>query len=337
MKVKISVPTYDCQSEVPRQVKKGPLNRPVRAGSVARGLFFSVLYVAGICAAESPSGIFQGYGANPPEETAALVRNELGSKDPLRRDNAVLFLAILINAGKGDRERGILLDLAGEREAVAAASDIIEERLAGWYEERGEARERSMPMYYPLFHLLSLSQSKLAGSTLLQALPAAGFDPFFRKSFFSNGNIAKIALSRLSALESRLCCFFPGKELVSDMQAIDFRLNMLAMYLEAAQSGRQDFKSSPEMKEFVSQCLAFGDRNMGRVIRTRAVELACMCARAGIDDFLPAVRKIAASDPCLLYRSVPGEGNCVPRYDGGKTYYPVREKAAEELSHLAGR
>jgi len=230
-----------------------------------------------------------------------------------------------------------VLRLAEDRDVVAMASEMVAERLAGWYEERDAAQERSMQMYYPLLYLLSLSRGKIAAMTLLMAQPMAGFDAFFRKTLFSNREVVKVVLSKLATMENQLCCFYPGKELTSTMQVIDFRLSMLAMYLEAARDSSSDFICSDgEMKKFVIDCLEFGDGNLGRVVRTRAVELACILVKGGQNDLLPAVKKIAASDPCYLYKTLPAENNRLPRYDIKSRYYPVREKAGKELLKLHG-
>ena len=108
---------------------------------------------------------------------------------------------------------------------------------------------------------------------------------------------------------------------------------MLRMYLEAARDkGSGCLSNDVEMKKFVSGCLEFGDGNKGRIIRTKAVELACILIRAGQKDFLPAVKRIAKSDPCYVYRAGPAESNSLPQYDINSKYYPVREKARKEHS-----
>lgn len=301
-------------------------------------IFFSVLFLTNLRAAQKNYGVFQDYSLRSPEELAAAIRNDLASKDATRRDGAVMYLSILINGGKkSQKENETVLRLAGDREAVNIASDIVDERLAGWYEERESAQESGMPMYYPLIHLLSLSNSKTAGNTLSRALPALGSDAFFRKSIFSSERVLKIVLSRLEPIESKLCCFYPGRDQVCDMQAIDFRINVLRMYFEAAKEKSPSFRSDDtEMKKFVSGCLEFGDGNKGRIIRTRAVEIACVLIKAGQIDFLPAVKRIAESDPSFLYRAGPAEGNYLPQYDIASKYYPVREKAKKELAQLSG-
>jgi hypothetical protein len=301
-------------------------------------VFFSVLITTDLCIARKDDGVFRDYRLRSSEEIAIAIRNDLASKDPARRDRAVMFLSILINSGNtSQKEHETVLRLAKDRKAVDIASDIVAERLAGWYEERESGQERSMPMYYPLIYLLSVSKSKTAGITLVMALPVAGFDAFFRRSLFSSERGLPAVLSRLSAIENKICCFYPGKDLVCIMQAIDFRLNMLRMYLEAAKDKRAGLLSSDvEMEKFVSGCLEFGDGNKGRIIRTMAVEIAGICIKAGQNNFLPALKKIAESDPCYLYRAGPAESNFLPRYDINSKYYPVREKAGKELSRLGG-
>jgi|GEM_PF-2704429 hypothetical protein len=299
-------------------------------------LFFSFLFITNLCAAQRDNGVFREYSLKPSEEITATLRNDLASKDASRRDKAVLFLSILINSGTtSQKDHETICKLAGDKEIVNSASDLIEERLAGWYEERESAQERSLPMYYPLIHLLSISNSKVAANTLSLALPAVGFDPFFRKSVYSSERVLKTVLSKLAPIESRLCCFFPGRDLVCEMQAIDFRLTMLSMYKEAAKDKGPGFRSDDaEMKKLVSGCLEFGDENKGRIIRTKAVEIACICIKAGQKEFLPAIKKIAESDPCYLYKTGLAESNSLPQYDIPSKYYPVREKAKKELVQL---
>jgi hypothetical protein len=301
-------------------------------------VFFSVLITTNLCIAQKDDGIFHNYRSRSSEEIATAIRNDLASKDPVRRDRTVMFLSTLINAGNtSQKEHETVLRLANDREVVDNASDIVAERLAGWYEERESGQERSMPMYYPLIYLLSVSKSKTAGITLVMALPIAGFDAFFRKSVFSSERGLPTVLSRLSIIENKICCFYPGKDQVCTIQAIDFRLNMLRMYLEAANDKESGFPiNDDEMIKFISSCLEFGDGNKGRIIRTQAIDLACILIKTGQKDLLPAIKKIAESDPCYLYRAGPADSNFLPRYDINSKYYPVREKAGKELSRLGG-
>jgi hypothetical protein len=287
-----------------------------------------ILCSINIYAAQKENSVFQEYSARSSEETMTVIENELASKDRSARDKAIMSLAGLIQ-----RHEAALM-LADNREIVNIASDIVAEHVAGWYEER-ESTERSMPFYYPLIHLLSISKSKIAGMTLSMALPMVGFDPFFRKSAFTNELVKKSVGYKLATIENQLCCLYPGKELVSDMQAIDLRLTILRMYLEAAENKDSAFAiNDTEMKKFISSCLEFGDENKGRIIRTNAVELACVCIKAGQSDFLPAVKKIAESDPSCLYSARPAESKSLPLYNYVGKYYPVREKAAKELLQL---
>jgi hypothetical protein len=66
--------------------------------------------------------------------------------------------------------------------------------------------------------------------------------------------------------------------------------------------------------------------------RDRAVMSHSILIKAGQKDFLPAVKRIAESDPCYVYRAGPAESNSLPQYDITSKYYPVREKARKELS-----
>jgi hypothetical protein len=302
-------------------------------------ILLSILFITNTCSSQKDCSAFQEYNAGSPEEITVAIRNDLASNDPSRRDKAIMFLSFLINTSqKSQKEHEAVLKLAGDSKIISIASEIVAERFAGWYEERESTQEKSMPMYYPLIHLLSLSKSKTAQITLLMALPIVGFDTFFRKSVFSSGLSLKTALSRLTTIENKLCCIYPGREPICDMQAIDFRLTMLRLYLEAANDkGLGVLSTDIEIKKFIAGCLEFGDENKGRIIRTMAVEIACILIKTGQKEFLTAVKKIAESDPCYLYRVVtPAENNSLPLYDSNGRYYPVREKARKELSQLSG-
>ncbi len=297
-------------------------------------ILFSILFIANLCAAQKDYSIFRDYITKSSEEIVTAVRNDLASQTPSRRDRAVMFLSILINTSKkSQKEHETVLRLAGDKSIVNIAADIVAERLIGWYEERESTQEKSMFMYYPLIHLLSISKSKTASITLIMAMPIVGFDVFFRKSVCSNEFILKILLFKLKTIENKLCCSYPGKDPVADMLAIDLRLNMLRMYLEETKDNDLDFQNkNVEMNKFVSGCLEFGDINKGCIIRSLAVEIACILIKSGQKDFLPAVKRIAKSDPCYLYRAGSTESNSLPQYDINSKYYPVREKARKELS-----
>jgi hypothetical protein len=297
-------------------------------------IFFSVLFITNLCVAQNNNAIFQDYRSKSSEEIVVAIRNDLTSKNSSRRDRAVTFLSILINAGKkSQKEHETVTRLASNKKVIYIASDIVAERLAGWYEERECGQDRSMPMYYPLIHPLSISRHKTAIITLAMAQPMVGFDTFYSKSICSNEQVLKIVLSKLKTIDNKLCCFYPGKDPVADMLAIDFRLNMLRMYLEAAKGKGSGFRSNDaKMKKFISGCLNFGGGKKGRIIRTRAVEIACILIKAGEKDFLPVVKRIATSDPFYLYKAETAKSNSLPQYDITSKYYPVREKARKELS-----
>lgn len=301
-------------------------------------IFLFIPFIVNLCTAQNGRCNILDYSSSPAEECVAGIRTDLASKDPARRDCAIMCLSLLINnERKSPKEHNIILKLIADKEVINVAAEIVADRLAGWYEERGEGREMSMALYYPLIYLLSLSQSKTAGVTLLMALPVVGFDDFFRKSVYTNELVLKSFQSKLLTIENKLCCFYPGRDPICDMQAIDLRIAMLDMYLEAARSKRSVFVSNDmEMKKFVSGCLVFGDVNKGRIIRKKAVEIACLLIKAGHIDFLPVVKKIAASDPCYLYKAGPEENNFLPQFDITGKYYPVREIALKVLSQLSG-
>lgn len=297
-------------------------------------VFFSFIFIANLAAAQKSYRIFQDFKSRSSEEIVAAIRNGLASKNPVYRDRTVMFLATLINTGKNSlKEQKTVFKLAENREIISLTADIVAEHLVGWYEERESAQERSMPMSYSLIHLLSISPSKTAGITLLMALPMVGFDAFFRKSILTNELALKFSFSKLVTIENKLCCSYPGKEPVADMLAIDVRLNLLKIYLEEARNKgisflRNDFK----VKKFIAGCLVFGDAKKGGIIRSKAVELACLLIKHGYKEFIPTVEKIAESDPYYLYRlGTQGGSNSLPCYDIKSKYYPVRERARKEL------
>ncbi len=297
-------------------------------------IFLSFICIACVLTVQSANSHIEDYRSKSPAEIVTAIKNDFVSKDRSHRDRAIIFLSSLISSAKtSQKDHATLLKLAGNKEIIYKASDIVADRIIGWYEERECGTERCMPQYYPLIYLLSVSKHKTAAVTLVMAQPLAGFDKYFRKSVCTNDMVLKYSLPKLKTIENKLCCFYPGKNPVADMLAIDFRLNTLRMYLEAARdNGAGYIYNNAKMKAFVSSCLQFGDEKKGRVIRSNAVELACIMIRAGRKEFLPVVKEIAESDPCYLYKAISMKSNSLPLYDLNIRYYPVRDKAKKELS-----
>jgi hypothetical protein len=296
-------------------------------------IFFSAVFtIAQGETRENPDASVRTY-----EEIEAAVKKGLSSSDPEQQEQAVLMVADLLHAGtKSPKVNEMVHRLAESRDVVNAASDIILERLAGWYEERNGGTERGMPLYYPLLHIVGMSKSKTAALTLVMALPAAGFDPVFRKSLSANERAMKTAFSKLELVESKFCCLYPGRDLVSDMQAIDFRLAMLAVYRESIDEGASGVANcSEEMKKFIADCLSYGDGKKGRIIRMRAVEIAVALVKYGHREFLPAIKKIADTDPACICNAGPAGSGSPQRYDIAAKSFPVREKARAALALLA--
>ncbi|MBN1982961.1 MAG: hypothetical protein JW795_15625 [Chitinivibrionales bacterium] len=296
---------------------------------------FPLLLLAGFCVGQDHTPLIQEYAAQSAEVLVPMLYKDLASNAPLSRDKALQHLGFLLNTGKNPRKGDeAIARLAENKEFLSIASDIVTQRLAGWYEER-DAQEKMMPFYYPLIKLLSISKSKIAGMTLLMALPIVGFDGFFRESACSHELVLKNMHSKLATIENKLCCFYPGKDLICDMQSIDLRCAILGMYLSALEKGNTDsFRNRTEMIQFVSDCLGFGDETKGRFVRTMAVELACVLIKAGQGGLLPAVKKIAASDPYYIYRINQTDSTVVPQFDIARKHFPVREKASTELAML---
>jgi hypothetical protein len=231
-----------------------------------------IVFLAVFCLTQSSENPFSDYHRWSPEEIVATIRTELASQDPFRRDQAIIFLFELLNTrNSSPYNQEIMLLLAEDRAVVTIASDIVADRLAGWYEERETGNDRSMPLYYPLMYVLSISSSKITWMTMLMAEPMVGFDSIYRQSLLSNKEVLKIILSKLATIENKLCCSYPGRELISTMQAIDLRLNILDMHLQAAKDSTSGFRPDDgEMKKFLFDCLQFGDGNRGHIIRSKA-------------------------------------------------------------------
>ena len=268
----------------------------------------------------------------------SAIKKEFMSKDPAIHDRALCSISLLITtAHESDRNHETLLRLVKDKDIVNTASEILNDRLTGWYEERNLDKERSMYFYYPLIYLLSISEDNVAGITLLMALPMLGFDPYFRKSIYYNEMVLKHLFSKIKALENKLCCFYPGRDLVSDMLVIDSRITTLKIYLEALNKNTLDtVRNLSAIKKFILDCLEFGDEKKGRIIRTLGMELAEIFINAGHKDFLPVLNKISKSDPYYLYElhdEYP-KNDSLFQYDLARKYFPVREKAITVIKRV---
>ena len=136
-----------------------------------------------------------------------------------------------------------------------------------------------------------------------------------------NEELASVSLKRLKEIESKLCCLYPGREAVVDMLEKDSRYGMLDMFESyLATNNKPSEKMKREIKEFVLDCMGYGDSKNGYVIRIKAAKLAGILVKGGEIDLLGKIKEVSQTDPYYVHAYIGRAG-----YSLTELNYPVRE------------
>jgi hypothetical protein len=258
------------------------------------------------------------------------VKKDLLSEDALVQDaGCIILLKTLEGLKKDDRKSQIIFDkLSGDQTVVESAVDIIDSRLLGWYNpERSEEIDDEIRIYVPLFHILGKADSRNARGTLARSFLYLRGHPDILKIIPMNEELASISLKRLKELESKLCCLYPGREVVVEMLEKDSRYGMLDMFESyLLTNNKPGEKMKKEIKEFVLDCMGYGDSKNGYVIRIKAATLAGMLVKGGETDLLGKIREVSQTDPYYVHAFTGRAG-----YSLMELNYPVREACSKIL------
>jgi hypothetical protein len=258
------------------------------------------------------------------------VKKDLLSEDALVQDaGCIILLKTLEGLKKDDRKSQFIFDkLSGDQKVVGSAADIIDSRLLGWYNpEESEEIDDDIRIYTPLFHILGKADSKMARGTLARSFLYLRGHPDILKMIPMNEELASFSLQRLKDIESKFCCLYPGRESVVDMLEKDSRYGMLDMFENYLMTNNKPSeKMKREIKEFVLDCMGYGDSKNGYVIRIKAAKLAGMLVKGGEMDLLGKIREVSQNDPYYVHAYIGKTGYSIKELN-----YPVREACSKLL------
>jgi hypothetical protein len=228
-----------------------------------------------------------------------------------------------------DRKSQSIFDkLSGDQKVAGSAADIIDSRLLGWYNPEGsEEIDDEIRIYAPLFHILGTADSRNARGTLARSFLYLRGHPDILKIIPMNEELASISLKRLKELESKLCCLYPGRDAVVEMLEKDSRYGMLDMFESyLLTNNKPSEKMKKEIKEFVLDCLEYGDSKNGYLIRIKAVTIAGIMVNNGEIDLARKIEDVSKNDPYYVHKY-----NGKAGYSMTELKYPVREIGSKIL------
>jgi hypothetical protein len=258
------------------------------------------------------------------------VKKDLLSEDALVQDaGCIMLLKTLEGLKKDDGKSQFIFDkLSGDQKVVGSAADIIDSRLLGWYNpEESEEIDDDIRIYTPLFQILGKADSKNARGTLARSFLYLRGHPDILKMIPMNEELASFSLRRLKDIESKFCCLYPGREAVVDMLEKDSRYGMLDIFENYLMTNNKPSeKMKREIKEFVLDCMGYGDSKNGYVIRIKAAKLAGILVKGGEIDLLGKIREVSQTDPYYMHAYIGRAG-----YSLTELNYPVREISSKIL------
>jgi hypothetical protein len=253
-----------------------------------------------------------------------IVRNDLLSQDPLLQDAGCIILLKTLDRLKKDDTGAeyIFTRLAGDDSVVNCATGIIDSRLLGWYNGASSTEnDGDLQIYIPLFHILGKADSKSAKGTLVRSfLCLHGRQGVFDGIPMSEDLVA-ISLKRLKIIGDKLCCLYPGRDLVVAMLEKNLRFNMLDVFAGVLMANKGiSEKTKKEIKNFIIECMDYGDSKNGYLIRMRAVKMAGMLLNGGEKDLAWKIEDLSRNDPYYVHSY-----NDTSGYSITELKYPVRE------------
>jgi hypothetical protein len=260
------------------------------------------------------------------------VKKDMVSKDVLVQDaGCLILLKTLEGFHKGDEKSEFIFGkLSEDQNVVNCAADIIDSRLLGWYNpEDADEIDEDIRIYTPLFVVLGKANNKMARYVLAKSFLYLRGHPDVLKLIPMNEELAVYSIRRLKDIESRYCCIYPGKEVVVDMLEKDSRYRLLEMFLNFLETNnKQGDKMKKEMKEFVIDCLKYGDSKNGYIIRILAAKLAGNLVKDGDMELLGMIKELSKTDPYYVHAYIGKAG-----FSLTELHYPVREACKKMLNH----
>jgi hypothetical protein len=276
------------------------------------------------------AGMVQNYENLEINAVLDTVRNDLLSEDALLQDaGCIILLKTLQRLKQGDsKAEFIFARLSGDKKVINNAADIIDSRMLGWYNpETPEENNDDIKIYTPLFYILGKADDKYARGTLVRSfLYLQGRRDILNEIPMSEEVLA-IALKRVDIIEEKLCCVYPGRDFVAQMLENDSRLGMLDMLNKFLMPNKKPGEKMKEkIKEFVTDCMKYGDSRNGWLIRIKAAKIAGMLVKNGENDLAKTIEDLSKNDPYYIHQF-----NAKTGYSMTALRYPVREISSKIL------
>ena len=258
------------------------------------------------------------------------IKKDLLSEDALLQDaGCIILLKTLERLRQGDRNAELIFaQLSGDKKVVNAAADIVDSRLLGWYNlEKPEENDDDIKLYTPLFHILGKADDKSARGTLVRSFLYLGGRKDILEGIPMNDELVAVSLKRLEIIKERLCCVYPGRDFVVEMLEKDSRTELLDIFEKFLLANKNvGEKTKREIKEFITDCMGYGDSKNGYLIRVKAAKIAGILVRDGENDLTRKIEDLWKSDPYYVHKYNGNAG-----YSMTELIYPVREISSKIL------
>jgi hypothetical protein len=261
------------------------------------------------------------------------VQNDLVSEDALLQDaGCIMLLKVFKKLQRNDaKAQAIFTRLSRDRTAVSHAEEIIDSRLAGWCSQESiEGIRDNREIYTPLLHLLGIADDKASKGTIINAFLHLDDRGGIVEIVPVSEQLVSVSLNRLKIIGSRLCCLYPGNTIVARMLEFNLRSGLLGTFEHHLKTNVMTGGNMEDgIREFIIDCMEYGDSKNGYSIRIKAMKIAGMLAKNGEQNVYGKIEFLAKND--LFY---------VHRYDSGTGYsmtelrYPVRETGSRILLQL---
>jgi hypothetical protein len=258
------------------------------------------------------------------------IKKDLLSEDALVQDaGCIILLKTLERLKQGDGKAELVFaQLSGDKKAVNAAADIIDSRLLGWYSRaKADENDDDIQLYTPLFYILGKADDRSARGTLVRSILYLSGRKDILEGIPMSEEMVAVSLRRLAVIEEKLCCVYPGRDFVIEMLDKDSRFDMLDIFETFLLANKNlSEKTKKEIKEFVTDCMGYGDSKNGYLIRIKAVKIAAILVKNGENDLTSKIEDLSKNDPYYVHKSTGKAG-----YSMTELIYPVREIGSKIL------
>ena len=319
-------------------------------------LLVALVIIAGICGDtfagqlkviyEKQDKIIREYPNCQIDDMEEMIKESLGSTEAEIQDNAVIMLSEIIisrvNSGGEEFNKAdtLLLRVSRDKGAIDSIIDIIYERLPGWYEP-GIAcgQDEYYEMYYPLIYILGMSGDKNSLGALVRCFQYLNNNDILIQTGCFRDDFIKMVLKKYGVISNKLCCMYPGNDVVAELLEADMRFKMLNLFEGMIPSTDTDggawIQNRKEIKKFIVDCLSYGGSKKGYLVRMKALGAAQKMIKSGERDMSRLVEGIAGKDPFYVHKRMGYAGkNRRPKYSYSDIVYPVRMKARDVLREL---